>query len=328
RMSLSACNGWLDDRGRVFLYFTLEDAMAQMGFGHNKAVRHFKELEEIGLIERKKQGQGKPTRIYVKNFILPSETGQAAPPETSQKGRSAPAGETGADAETSSFGKSALPGEVTFVDAPFGNLRIEKYSNTGGPLSGVTFQVKHLDTGETLSGQTGPGGALEFTKLKHGGVEVRETAGIEGWQMDTETVKTATIVAGETSTVTFVNKELPGLRIVKYDLTTHQPMPGITFEIYKDGTSIGRYTTDAMGEILLTNLEPGTYLAKEVSSDDAHVVDSTPQEIELKAGDGIRELVFFNQKKPGIHLIKVDSVTMRPIPNVRFAFKQKDSNYQ
>ena len=111
RMSLSARNGWLDDRGRVFLYFTLEDAMAQMGFGHNKAVRHFKELEEIGLIERKKQGQGKPTRIYVKNFILPSEAGQAAPPETSQKGKSAPACETGADAETSSFGKSALPGE-------------------------------------------------------------------------------------------------------------------------------------------------------------------------------------------------------------------------
>ena len=111
RMSLSARSGWLDDRGRVFFYFTLEDAMAQMGFGHNKAVRHFKELEEIGLIERKKQGQGKPTRIYVKNFILPSEAGQAAPPETSQKGKSAPACETGADAETSSFGKSALPVE-------------------------------------------------------------------------------------------------------------------------------------------------------------------------------------------------------------------------
>ena len=59
RMGLSARNGWLDDRGRVFIYFTLEDAMAMMGFGHNKAVRHFKELESIGLIERKKQGQGR-----------------------------------------------------------------------------------------------------------------------------------------------------------------------------------------------------------------------------------------------------------------------------
>ena len=68
--------------------------MAQMGFGHNKAVRHFKELEDIGLIERKKQGQGKPTRIYVKNFILPPEPGHSppspeAPPQTSQKRKSA-----------------------------------------------------------------------------------------------------------------------------------------------------------------------------------------------------------------------------------------------
>lgn len=79
RMGLSARNGWLDSCGRVFIYFTLEDAMAQMGFGHNKAVRHFKELEDIGLIERKKQGQGKPTRIYVKNFILPPEPGHSPP---------------------------------------------------------------------------------------------------------------------------------------------------------------------------------------------------------------------------------------------------------
>lgn len=46
-----------------------------------------------------------------------------------------------------------------------------------------------------------------------------------------------------------------------------------------------------------------------------------PQEIELKAGDGIKQLVFFNDRKPGIHLIKVDSVTMEAIPNVRFEFK-------
>ena len=60
RMGLSARNGWLDDRGRVFIYFTLEDAMAMMGFGHNKAVRHFKELESIGLIERKSRARVNP----------------------------------------------------------------------------------------------------------------------------------------------------------------------------------------------------------------------------------------------------------------------------
>ena len=50
---------------------------------------------------------------------------------------------------------------------------------------------------------------------------------------------------------------------------------------------------------------------------DAHVVNSTPQQIELKAGETqTRELVFFNSLKPGIHLVKVDSITMRSLPNV------------
>lgn len=81
RMALSARNSWLDEGRRVFIYFTLEDVMSMMGCGHNKAVRLFADLEQIGLIERRKQGQGRPTRIYVKNFILPTETEEPETPE-------------------------------------------------------------------------------------------------------------------------------------------------------------------------------------------------------------------------------------------------------
>lgn len=78
RMSLSIRNGWMDADRRVYIYFTQEDAMALMGCGKDKATRLFRELDQsgIGLIERKKQGQGRPTRIYVKNFTLPMEPGQ------------------------------------------------------------------------------------------------------------------------------------------------------------------------------------------------------------------------------------------------------------
>ena len=69
RMGLSVKNTWLDGCGRVYIFFTLEDVISMLNTGHNKAVKLFKELEDIGLIERKKQGQGKPTIIYVKNFI-------------------------------------------------------------------------------------------------------------------------------------------------------------------------------------------------------------------------------------------------------------------
>lgn len=71
RMELSARNGWYDSLGRVYIYFTLEQIEEALCCGHNKAVKLIAELDQgsgIGLIERRKQGQGKPTIIYVKRF--------------------------------------------------------------------------------------------------------------------------------------------------------------------------------------------------------------------------------------------------------------------
>ena len=70
RMSLSARNDWLDDAGRVYIIFTVEEVMENLGCGNKKAVGLLRELEkEAGLIERRRQGLGKPNLIYVKNFI-------------------------------------------------------------------------------------------------------------------------------------------------------------------------------------------------------------------------------------------------------------------
>ncbi|MGL4791093.1 MAG: replication initiator protein A [Anaerotignaceae bacterium] len=71
RMGLSIKNGWIDRERRVFIYFTLEDAMEILGCAHTKAIKIFCELDTlkgVGLIERRKQGQGKPAIIYVKSF--------------------------------------------------------------------------------------------------------------------------------------------------------------------------------------------------------------------------------------------------------------------
>ena len=76
RMSLSSKNGWFDAQKRVFIYFSMEEVMEMMNCSKNKALRSLAELDTdtgIGLIERKRQGQGKPTIIYVKNFILEKE---------------------------------------------------------------------------------------------------------------------------------------------------------------------------------------------------------------------------------------------------------------
>ena len=72
RMDLSAKNGWFDDQGRVYIICTLEEIMETLNCGNQKAGKLMDELEgKIGLIERKRQGLGKPNLIYVKNFICP-----------------------------------------------------------------------------------------------------------------------------------------------------------------------------------------------------------------------------------------------------------------
>lgn len=71
RMGLSVKNGWLDEQGRVYIIFPVQEVMGALGCADNKATKLFRELEKFGLIERKRRGLGKPTLIYVKNFADP-----------------------------------------------------------------------------------------------------------------------------------------------------------------------------------------------------------------------------------------------------------------
>ena len=227
---------------------------------------------------------------------------------------------------TVKYGETA---EVDFENEPYGDLRIEKIDGaTGASLAGAKVQIKHIESGATYTGITGTGGSYTFTKLKPGAYEIRELSAPEGWQRDPQTY-TTTVVAGDCVTYTLKNEALPGLKIIKYDRLSHETMPGVTFRIWRDGELLGDYETDALGEILLTDCRPGTYRVQEVDTGDSgHLVDSTPQEIELKAGDSIKELYFFNDQKPGIWLVKVDSADpSKVIPNARFRIEAVDGNF-
>ena len=68
RISLSRDNGWMDDEGRVYVDYTIKSVKRSMRCANTKACGLLRELDEFGLIERKKQGLGKPTIIYVKDF--------------------------------------------------------------------------------------------------------------------------------------------------------------------------------------------------------------------------------------------------------------------
>ena len=127
----------------------------------------------------------------------------------------------------------------------------------------------------------------------------------------------------------FKNLARVGLKIVKYDRQSHKPMANVTFEIFRDGASLGNYETNASGEILLTGIEPGTYRAVEVDTgDDSHIKDTAPQEIELTAGCGIKELFFFNDVLPGMKLVKVDSSDpSKTISGAKFRIRAVDGSF-
>ena len=225
------------------------------------------------------------------------------------------------------------------VTITFENVRdigltiVKKDGDTGVSLPGATFDV-FADGEKITSVTTNDAGEAYVTGIKKEAyIEIVETAAPTGYVLD-KTPHGIHIDAYDPAiqddpVLTVVNYSKASLRIIKYDQQSGSKLPGVTFEIYKDTELFDTKTTNDNGEILLYDLEPGTYLVKEVSTDDEHVVNSTPQQIELKAGQtATQELVFFNSKKPGIHLVKVDSVTMKSLPNVRFEFKLVGGSYR
>ena len=70
RMSLSMKNGWLDEENKVFIIFTIDEIEETMNIGRNKAINIMKEIQDFGLIEKKRRGLGKPNIIYVKSFLV------------------------------------------------------------------------------------------------------------------------------------------------------------------------------------------------------------------------------------------------------------------
>ena len=105
RMSLSARNGWHDDAGRVYIYYTVKEVCQDIGCGRNKAMRLLAELDTvkgIGLIERIKQGQGKPDKIFVKIISVHEDT---EIPNTAKPNSAAPISEV----DFSDVQKSEIP---------------------------------------------------------------------------------------------------------------------------------------------------------------------------------------------------------------------------
>ena len=214
--------------------------------------------------------------------------------------------------------------ELVFTNKKKPNMEILKVdADSGEPLAGAVFRIAKIGDGTRYyDRKTDAEGKILLEGLDSGIYSVQEIIAPSGYQLNS-TEYHVELFAGETSKLIVKNHIKPSLRIIKYDMQTGKAMAGTTFEVYRDAELIGTYTTDENGQINLSNLKPGTYLVKEVATDDNHVVNSTPQQIEIKEdSQDTAVLVFLNQQKPYIRLVKLGSETMQPLANAKFLIKQ------
>ncbi len=177
-------------------------------------------------------------------------------------------------------------------------------ADTGASLPGASFDV-YADGEKITSVTTDNAGEARISGIKQEAyIEVVETVAPDGYVLDQTPhgihIDPYDPAIEDDPVLTIENRARPGLRILKYDQKTQKPLPNVTFQIFKDGELFDTRTTDGDGVILLHDLEPGTYLVKEIAAGEEHVVTSTPQQIEMKAGQQeTQTLVFFNSKKTG-----------------------------
>ena len=70
KMSASVKNQWLDEENKAYVIYQITDIMEDMNISKKKAIASLKELEEVGLVEKKLKGLGQPSLLYVKKFRI------------------------------------------------------------------------------------------------------------------------------------------------------------------------------------------------------------------------------------------------------------------
>ena len=210
------------------------------------------------------------------------------------------------------------------------SLKITKVdSDNGDTLYGAAFRIAKVgDATRYYDRVTDRNGVIEIDGLDVGIYTVQEISAPEGYQLN-DTLYHVELFEGKDSTLTVENAIKPSLTIIKLDSKTNEPLSGAVFEVYRDARLVGTYTTNINGEINLRDLRTGTYLVKEVAVGNEHIVNSTPQQIEIDENSGdTAMLVFLNDQKPYMRLVKLDSQTMKPLVNATFKFTEVGGTFE
>ena len=229
---------------------------------------------------------------------------------------------------------------VSFDNAPDGILLIRKVcaTNPSVTLQNAEFKIAYAD-GTLIGDSNGiyrsdENGEIRIPGLKPGkSVVVTEVRAPAGFILDTQS-QTIQIQAGKTVSLTFKNQPKGSLIIQKRDSQTNEVLPGAEFrittaagcEVGLDGvigtstlTQNGIFTTDAQGEIKITNLAPGAYVINEIKAPDGgYVIDTPSTNVVIGQGGDTQTVVIKNTRKGGLIIEKYDSVTKQPLAGAQF----------
>ena len=207
---------------------------------------------------------------------------------------------------------------VTATNYKLPDMKIYKTdAQTGAPIPGTVFSVKSVTGSYSTSATTGPDGSATLSSIPADVYVVREESVPEPYIVS-NTEQTVALRPGQTSEVTFVDYEKPGLEIIKKNIANGEPIEGVTYRIEQiDGSYSTMAATDSHGRIFLDSIPVGTYQVTEINVPSHVILCPIPQEVALKAGE-TSTVTFFNALKPTLEIRKVDSVTGDPVKGAKF----------
>ena len=227
---------------------------------------------------------------------------------------------------------------LRFYDDPLCTLTILKRDAvTKKPLKGAEFLVRDSE-GRAIGPNngryiTGTDGTVTVSGLApNSTIVVSESKAPTGYIKD-ETPKNIVVRTGVANSLIFDNEPATTLIIRKFiEGTENEPLSGVCFKVVDGsgaavGPDDGTYYTDKAGEIVLDGIEPGTtVIAREIKTVEGYVLDGTPQDILIKAGE-VQQLTFWNKKAGTLVIQKKDSVSGNLIAGAQFQLTYASGGY-
>lgn len=195
----------------------------------------------------------------------------------------------------------------------FGILKID--SETHKPIEGVTFAI--YKDGKLLGNYTtGADGRIWLPYAEPGTYQAQEVITDPKYVLN-EKVFTIENNSEYPTFFTIPNVMKKDITVTKIDKDTGKPLQGVVFQGFKDGKSIGYFTTGADGKFTIPYADSGTYTFKEYHTLAGYVLNKEPITIEHTTNGNV-DIIIDNTEQKKFEVVKIDSQTKQPLAGVQF----------